>query len=155
MVSLFSFAKFLELLCYSPVICKLTPELCEHTCAPAPAPGSSPQPSSNPAGNISQLKWRLEILRHFAYQSHTVIVTLSALEDIFELRIPKLQVARTGGSPNGGSEKPADPSFKHGEDDKSYDEKKTLRLEIREWWQGVAEHMDKLVSTLRPPTNPN
>lgn len=148
-ISLFSFAKFLELLCYSPAIYQLTPEICEHTCPPAPAPGSPSHLNSDPT-NITQLKWRLDILRHFAYQSHTVSVKLSAVEDIFELRVPKLQIVRTGGSLDGGSEKPTESHSKPGEDGKADDEKKALRREIKEWWQGVAEHMDKLVSLLLP-----
>lgn len=137
--SLFSFAKFLELLCYSPTLCTLTPSLCDHT-----TPSSSTQSTSNPTLPAS----RLEIVRNFSYQLYTVTVDLSAIDDVFELRVPKLQILRTNGSSN-NSERPNSASKDIPLDDTSGDEeKKALRREIKSWWQGVADHIDKLVSSL-------
>lgn len=131
---MFSFAKFLELLIYSPAICIPTPALCEHTTPPPrPWPASdSPLPTS-----------RLNIIRNFSFQSCIVSFSLSTIEDIFELRVPRLQITHGIGvdryperncSQRGSAEVITD------------DDKKALRREIRVWWQGVAEHMDRLVS---------
>ena len=121
--SLLSFGKFLELLLYSPMICTLTPALCEHT---TPPPGSwSDLPQS-----------RFNIMRHFSTAFGTVSFSLSTIDDIFEFRVPRLQITREKSPPSTSiSEHPPE----------DYD-KKTLRREIKRWWEGVADHIDKLVS---------
>ncbi|RDB21822.1 hypothetical protein Hypma_010794 [Hypsizygus marmoreus] len=148
---LLSLGKFLELLVYSPLLgSALRPPLCEHT-APAPthadiassAPSSpsTTAPSSFAAFPPPLSSSRLNILRHFTTKGHTVTFTCSAIEDIFELRVPRLQITRgTGGG-------------RCSRDSSTYDvdgeeEKRVLRREIKRWWEGVADHMDKLEMAL-------
>lgn len=67
------------------------------------------------------------------------------MDDIFNLRLPRLQILRNNGS-HKDSNKPSEPSTASGSTDATAEEKKVLKREIKSWWQGVAEHMDKLVS---------
>ncbi|KAH9028723.1 hypothetical protein EDB84DRAFT_1563020 [Lactarius hengduanensis] len=120
---LFSFAKFLELLLYSPTICTLSHTLCTHT---SPSSTSSSLPAS-----------RFNIIRHFSHKSHRVSITLSPIDDVFDLLMPKLQFTKGGWvekNPQATAPNPApdDP------------DKKELRQEIKYWWQAVAEHLDKV-----------
>lgn len=129
-VSLFSYAKYLELLIYSPLPCTLTPSLCEHT-TPPPAPWSS-LPSS-----------RFNIVRHFTTSSVDISFSLSPNEEVFELRIPRLQIIR-------GVDVAASPfanvklSLNAADEDLS-NKKTELRRQIRKWWEDVSDHMDKIV----------
>ena len=124
--SLFSFAKFLELLIYSPALCKLTPTLCEHTTFLA---GGDSLPSS-----------RFNIIRHFSTASGDISFTLYKIQDIFELRVPRLQITR-------GLEKfsPVTNTIKKEDVGGDGAHKKVLRREIRKWWEGVSDHIDKIV----------
>jgi 1-phosphatidylinositol-3-phosphate 5-kinase len=125
---MFSFAKFLELLVYSPTICTLNSFLCDHTTPPNE--NSLDLPAS-----------RLNIIRHFSTASLDISFALSTIEDIFELKIPRLQITR-------GIER-SSASFSAHKKDKMEDEaspKKELRKEIKRWWEGVADHIDKIVS---------
>ncbi|KAI0299986.1 hypothetical protein B0F90DRAFT_1810525 [Multifurca ochricompacta] len=110
---LFSFAKFLELLLYSSSICNLSHPPCTHMSASSP---STPLPAS-----------RFNIIRHFSYKSYRVSFTLSPIDDIFELQLPRLQFTKGDGAV-----------------DDTDTEKKELRQEIKHWWQAVAEHLDKV-----------
>jgi 1-phosphatidylinositol-3-phosphate 5-kinase len=131
--SLFSFAKFLEVLIYSPAICTLTLALCEHTTPPHPRPPSDlPLPRS-----------RLNIIRHFSCQASVVSFTLSAIDDIFELRVPRLQIIR-------GGDRILERRFSSSvpdrlNDSKLDDDKKTLRREMMAWWMGLSDYMNRIV----------
>lgn len=126
---MFSFAKFLELLIYSPALCKLTPTLCEHTTLSA-------------GGDSHTLpSYRFNIIRHFSTASADVSFALYKMQDIFEIRVPRLQITR-------GLEKASPVTITTGKkDDADVDgtHKKVLRREIRKWWQGVSDHIDKIV----------
>ena len=130
---MFSFAKYLELLVYSPAIHALDPRLCDHTVFPKkPWVGrDSPVPRS-----------RFNINRRFSYKGHTVTFTLSEVKDVLEVRVPRLQILRRKEkrSPDGGEhvspKNPAGPSD---------DAHRVLRREIKSWWQGLSERMDQLV----------
>jgi 1-phosphatidylinositol-3-phosphate 5-kinase len=118
-------------------MCTLTPTLCEHT---------TPSPS---LPDLQLPKSRLEIIRHFSFQSHTATVELSFVDDIFDLRVPKLQIYQSNGSHNGSnvpSESSAASDSTGITDTSADEEKKALKREIKSWWQGVAEHIDRLVS---------
>ncbi|KAJ6475055.1 hypothetical protein C8R47DRAFT_1143386 [Mycena vitilis] len=137
---LFSFAKFLEVLVYSPAICKLTPALCEHT-SPPRAP-TSDATSVLPAS-------RFNIVRHFSTRRHAVSFTLSAIDDVFELRVPRLQITRKSGDKSArtsiaGADAAAAASAPVSADE----EKRTLRREIKAWWEGLADHMDKMETSI-------
>jgi 1-phosphatidylinositol-3-phosphate 5-kinase len=135
--SLFSWGKFLETLIYSSAILAITPALCEHTTPPPRPwlPSEMPLPAS-----------RLNIVRLFSSSSWTMSVSLSTKEDVFELRVPRLQIVRY---PVRDKASESSPSHAEGQalDGSNNEEKKVLRREIVSWWQSVAEHIDKLVSS--------
>src|SRR5712672_3104979 len=123
--SLFSFAKFLELSLYSPAICTLSHPLCTHT---SPSSPSTPLPAS-----------RFNIIRHFSSTSYRVSFTLSSVDEIFDLRMARLQFTK-----GGWVEKAPPVAVSNTAIDDT--DKKELRQEIKYWWQAVAEHLDKVVS---------
>ena len=128
--SLFSFAKFLELLLYSPTICTLSHTLCTHT---SPSSATSSLPAS-----------RFNIIRHFSHKSYRVSFTLSPIDDIFDLLMPRLQFTK-----GGGVEKTSQAAAPNSGFDDT--DKKELRQEIKCWWQAIAEHLDKVVCFLSSP----
>ncbi|KAI0631410.1 hypothetical protein C8Q77DRAFT_1218908 [Trametes polyzona] len=129
---LFSFAKYLELLIYSPAIHTLQPPLCEHTTLP-PKPWG---PADLPVPQV-----RLNILRRFSHKGRIVTFTLSEVKDIFEVRVPRLQILRR----KGGDKKPVNVQQELSQSPSSSpDEKRMLRREIMRWWQGLSDHMDQL-----------
>lgn len=105
---------------YSPLLEQIDSQLCEHVSSLSEAARSSV---------------RYSIVRLFGYGSRHVSFSLSSVEDVFELQVPRLQI-RTG-TPS----KPA--KLVDVEEDK-----RVLRSEIKGWWQAAAEHLDKLVSSL-------
>ena len=119
------------MLVYSPTISTLNPFLCDHT---TPSSENSPDlPAS-----------RLNIVRHFSTASVDVTFALSTIEDIFELKVPRLQIVRD-------TDKASVPQTLLGNKEGSEGEakpKKELRREIKKWWEGVADHIDKIVSFL-------
>ncbi|KAI0738229.1 hypothetical protein C8Q80DRAFT_1292532 [Daedaleopsis nitida] len=129
---MFSFAKYLELLVYSTAIHNLNPSLCEHTAFPAkPWSGSnSPIPQS-----------RFNIIRRFSHQGFSVTLTLAEIKEVFEVRVPRLQILkrRAEKKPQDSAEQKVSkfaipPGDAH----------RALRREIMKWWQGMSEHMDQL-----------
>jgi hypothetical protein len=60
------------------------------------------------------------------------------VEDIFDLRMPRLQFTRDG---RVEKSPPAMASNTMNDDT----DKKELRQEIKNWWQAVAEHLDEVV----------
>ncbi|KAJ7078985.1 hypothetical protein C8R43DRAFT_910254 [Mycena crocata] len=143
---LFSFAKFLELLVYSPSLCTLTPALCTHTSpstsASRPAPSTSEDSTTPTPSAISN------IVRHFAARrkpKHVVSVALADISaDVYEIRVPRLQIGRKA---NG--ERTPRTSIAAGDNASiaSRDTKASTR-EIRAWWAGVADHMDRLETSI-------
>ena len=114
---------------YSPTISTLKSFLCDHTTPPSE--NSTDLPAS-----------RLNIVRHFSTASVDVSFALSTIEDIFELKVPRLQIVRDA------TEKANVPHAPLGKKEVSEDEarpKKELRREIKKWWEGVADHIDKIV----------
>jgi 1-phosphatidylinositol-3-phosphate 5-kinase len=125
--SLLSFAKFLELLIYSTHLISITPSLCEHA-TPPPRPWSkldTPLPRS-----------RLNIIRHFSINGLTVSISLRPVDDIYEVRVPRLQVQRIGKT---GEIEETSQSQKMIEADR-----RALRREIMQFWQVLSEHIDTL-----------
>ncbi|KAI0052167.1 hypothetical protein FA95DRAFT_1602122 [Auriscalpium vulgare] len=131
---LYSFAKFLELLLYSPAICSPSLSLCPHTTPP-------PQPWTGADAPLPQS--RFNIRRHFSYKSHSVSFSLSAIPDVFELRVPRLQIMH-GWSEKPGSEKIRSSILSVAMVAQAEAERRELRREIKTWWQSIAEHLDKL-----------
>ncbi|KAG5643166.1 hypothetical protein DXG03_001496 [Asterophora parasitica] len=119
---LIPFGKFLELLIYSPHLAAPTPALCQHS-------------------------ERLSVRRHFGVmRTHVVTFASSRVEDIFELRVPRLQIThseRCTGRDSSSSTGQGS-GVESVDDTEEEKEKRELRREIRRWWEGVADHMDKL-----------
>ena len=112
--SLFSLAKFLELLIYSPSLSSLDPPLCSHTTSS-----------------------RHAIVRHFAHSGWMVAFETSDVHDVYEVKVPKVRMLRTGArSATAGLDGIADDKVRAG-----------LRLQITEFWKGIKEHLDELVSS--------
>jgi 1-phosphatidylinositol-3-phosphate 5-kinase len=151
--SLYAFGKFLELLVYSPAIHTLDSALCEHT-TPTPTldPTSNPNPSPGP--NRTPDTARLNITRHFAARGRAVTFSLSTIDDVFELRVPRLQIVRGAGE-RAEHEPEPEPEPEHGrkhekekEKEKVESAKEDLRREMQDWWRGMEGQMDDLVSFL-------
>ena len=71
--SLFSLAKFLELLIYSPSLSSLDPSLCSHTASS-----------------------KHDIVRHFAHSGWTLAFETSEVRDVYEVKVPKVRMLRGG-----------------------------------------------------------
>ncbi|KZT66473.1 hypothetical protein DAEQUDRAFT_714832 [Daedalea quercina L-15889] len=127
---LFSFGKYLELLIYSPALCGVTPRLCEHTAAPTHSEATS-LPET-----------RFHILRKFSCRSRTVTFSLSTVEDIFELKVPRLQIIRRRQLEKGKDT--ASASSSPVKVTSNIEDRRILRKEIMRWWQGLSERMDQL-----------
>jgi hypothetical protein len=111
------------------------PSLCEHS-TPPPRPWTgedAPLPRS-----------RLNIVRFFALNGRAISFTLSVAKDIFDMRVPRLQITKAG-VPDRGTQ------LKDNTVPESEEEKRALRREIKSWWQGVSDHLDELVSEHRNP----
>ncbi|PPQ69941.1 hypothetical protein CVT24_003691 [Panaeolus cyanescens] len=165
--SLFSFAKYLELLLYSPALCKLSPSLCSHTSLPM---------EDKSATNLSPelISIRYNIVRNFSHRSSKTQISfaLSPVQDVYELQVPRLQIIRgtnsvpgTIGASNPPSRLPTRNSHQNnpilrgfvvqppaqarkGDKDET-SQKRILRKEIRRWWEGVADHIDQIENVLK------
>jgi len=78
--------------------------------------------------------------------SADITFALSTIEDIFEVRVPRLQITK-------GAERVATPPNSVGGSEGSdlgsnSEQKKVLRREIRKWWEGVSDHLDTIVGPL-------
>jgi 1-phosphatidylinositol-3-phosphate 5-kinase len=87
---------------------------------------------------------------------------LSIIENIFELRVPRLQMLRWSAvekerSSDCSSSVCSEPTLSSSiSSDTSGGQqtgegKRILRKEIKSWWEGIADHLDKLVSAPYPP----
>jgi hypothetical protein len=70
----------------------------------------------------------------------TITFSTSAIEDIFEVRVPRIQIRyyeeeKMTRTPSGTSE----------HDDDVESDRRALRREIRQWWECVSDHVDKIV----------
>ncbi|KAJ3812441.1 hypothetical protein F5876DRAFT_37385 [Lentinula aff. lateritia] len=144
---LFSFAKYLEVLIYSPLLCKLSPRLCEHT-DPSSTTSSSTSSTRSISSNLPPQ--RFNIIRHFSASSeYTVSFKIDPVKDIFELRMPRLQISNRRVQEGDSDTLGFVSTLSHkGEMEhhasKEDEQKKKLRREIKAWWEGVADHMDLL-----------
>ncbi|KAH9847776.1 hypothetical protein C2E23DRAFT_847419 [Lenzites betulinus] len=134
---LFSFAKYLELLIYSPAIHALQPPLCDHTTFPSKPWGPA---------NLPVPQTRYNILRRFSYKGCIVTLVLSEVKDIFEVTVPRLQILKRKKLATGQIEPPKAPPVS------PTDERRALRREIMRWWQGLSDHMDQLEDTFATET---
>lgn len=121
--SLFSFAKFLEVLIWSPMFRSLS--LCPHV-----DPAAWKDSDETDARTIPY-----NIVYHFSYGGCTLSLR-PARSSIFELRFPRLQFMSGSGS------KEAKSSAQNHEKR----EKGELETQIEQWWQGICMRIDRLVS---------
>jgi 1-phosphatidylinositol-3-phosphate 5-kinase len=163
--SLYSYAKYLELLIYSSSLYALSPDLCEHTIPPSSPPNSPLQPEAQPESQKPSTSTTIpkhmptlpqnhtNLIRHFSISKATVSFSISRVEDIFDLKVPRLQI-RFGGSASADDDNLYDDEReririrmkgKAKEEDEEDEKKKALRGEIRNWFQGVFDHLKKLV----------
>ncbi|KAF5320160.1 hypothetical protein D9611_010357 [Ephemerocybe angulata] len=123
---LLSFAKFLELLIYSPILADISPPICDHTSK----------------GKVST-EARFNIRRHFSTQAGSVVFSAVPVDDVFELRAPRIQIrSEPEDLSRSATESSEHSQYGHAGDD--VDEKNALRDEIRRWWEDVLAHFRKL-----------
>lgn len=130
-VSLLSFGKYLELLVYSPKLHDLHPTLCEHTS------------SSNVTSLTSDP--RLNILRHFSYQTQKLTFSLSVIEDVFDVHVPRLQLLKASNDKPLESTSVTSPALTAQNLGDADEAKRALRKEIVGWWQEVSDYVERLV----------
>ncbi|KAF8625461.1 hypothetical protein AX17_006862 [Amanita inopinata Kibby_2008] len=132
---LLSFAKYLELLIYSPAFHSLTPRICEHTML-----------QSDVAPETPQAAVRCNIARHFSMEACVITFSLTEDRDIFELHVPRLQMYRSG-------ERTSHPMCTdvshHGT--QQGEERAVLRRQIKLWWEAVSDHLDNIEELLAGP----
>jgi 1-phosphatidylinositol-3-phosphate 5-kinase len=135
MLSLMSFAKFMELLVYSPSLSFISPPLCEHT-SPPPRPWQSP--------DMPLPRSRLNIVRHFAYAGHVMSISLRQIENLYEVRVPRLQILRSRFEKQEDSEAVTETASDIQSRVAADDHRRALRREIMQFWQSLSEQMDTL-----------
>ncbi|KIO23123.1 hypothetical protein M407DRAFT_27362 [Tulasnella calospora MUT 4182] len=149
----YSFAKYLELMFYSPSFACIQPMVCEHT-----AQNDKTPPSTAPSTTHS----RIQIRRHFRHNNFFLTLQTSTIEpDLFEVRVPRVQIVKSvaevkkeeGLQIEGDQvKKPDQPKFSSPsrspedapEEPGAHRERDDLRLEITYWWSGLKEHLTKL-----------
>jgi 1-phosphatidylinositol-3-phosphate 5-kinase len=106
----------------------LATPLCEHT-------------TLNTKDPKDILRCRSNIIRHFNYKSHIISFSTSPVQDVYEVRIPRVQITKVRAltaQQRGGTIR---DTWQSAERDK-------LRLEITMWWKGVKDHMNQLEEVL-------
>ncbi|KAF9254634.1 hypothetical protein L218DRAFT_1082241 [Marasmius fiardii PR-910] len=99
---------------------------------------------------------RFNIVRHFSNRTHKVSISIDKVDDVFELRVPRVQIIRGMSVLGPHHAQEATSSLLGGVKDEVEDEdemeKKKLRREIKTWWEGVADHVDMLEGRLATET---
>lgn len=125
---LLSFGKYLELLAYSDTFATLSTPLCEHT-----------KTTSKDSKDL--LRTRSNIIRNYAYKSYIISFSTSPVQDVYEVKIPRIQITKTR----------AITSMQEGatiRDTWQQDERAELRLQITSWWKGIKERLNQLEEIL-------
>lgn len=125
---------------YSPLLSRIEPSICEHTRSPKSQIQSPDVKSSTLSPS------RFNIVRHFAYHSKVLEFTLEALDNVFEIRVPRLQIVKPHALNSVRNALALNDVV--ASEDEIEEEKTVLRREIRNWWAVVADHLDILVSAL-------
>lgn len=114
---------------YSSAFCKLRTHICGHTTPPpGPGPWTGPPPS------------QLNIIRHFMVKDKIINFNLSLSSEVFEVRVPRLQMTRYADKPEFNT-----LTTENIQNDPDAEERRQLRREIKKWWEGIADHIDELV----------
>lgn len=81
----------------------------------------------------------MNIARHFSFRDRVVSFTLEPVEDVFEVRVPRLQILR-----HKNMDRP-EASDEHLVIHETIEtDRRALRREIMQFWQVLSEHMDTL-----------
>ncbi|KAF7799169.1 hypothetical protein EIP86_010400 [Pleurotus ostreatoroseus] len=84
----------------------------------------------------------MNVIRCFSFRGRVISFSLSPLEDVYDVRVPRLQIIKS--RPN-EKEKPGEIYAPHPAQLASLEaDRRMLRREIMEFWQGLSEHIDKL-----------
>lgn len=129
-----SFGKYLELLAYAPTLAKVIPPICEHT--------------KSTSERETLLKHRFNLVRHYAFKSYVISFSTSPIEDVYEVRIPRVQITKHRALMAQKEGSTIRDNWQQMERDK-------LRLEITMWWKGVKEHMNQLEEILEDASGDN
>lgn len=125
---LLSFGKYLELLAYSPDIIRLTSPICEHT-------------ELTSVDEKDLLRCRSNIDHHFGFKDSVVVFTMSPVQDVYEIRIPRVQITKARALTGQEERDTIRDRWQSKERDK-------LRLEITMWWKDVKQHIGNLEDML-------
>ncbi|KAF7303780.1 hypothetical protein MIND_00607600 [Mycena indigotica] len=118
---------------------------------PTPSHITASQQHSHKLTEISTLpSARFNIVRHFSSHGHVVSFSINAIEDIFELRVPRFQITRSALvlDKEGKGKAKDDTNITKAIPAPIEEEKKVLRKEIKAWWESVADNMEKLETSL-------
>lgn len=121
---------------YSPAIYRLTTPFCEHTTLP-------PRPWT--ASDTPLPRMRMNIVRNFTWRGRTVSFVLSSVAEIFEVRVPRLQIIK-GKLPEKQNETKSETINEENEGDA---DRRVLRKEIKNWWQSLSDRIQSLVSKFK------
>ncbi|KAK1223028.1 hypothetical protein PQX77_014105 [Marasmius sp. AFHP31] len=129
-------------------------------------------PQTNTTNNEDHLPpTRFNLVRNFSNRTHTVSFSLDRVDEVFELRVPRVQIVRgvsavlgsglgfgevgLGGAGGGGVKENEKEKERMVEEEEEEEEKKKLRREIKVWWEGVGDYVDVLETRLADTSNPN
>jgi 1-phosphatidylinositol-3-phosphate 5-kinase len=127
---------------YSQSFHAITPPLCDHT---GPTEGEADVTPSHPG---------LIIARHFAYRTHRITFTLSLVEGIYNIEVPRVQfvhgarVSEEAKLISGSSTLSSQCATSVEPEPK--DVRRTLKREMRTWWHTLSERIDNLVGFFPP-----
>ncbi|KAK1234614.1 hypothetical protein PQX77_002181, partial [Marasmius sp. AFHP31] len=123
------------------------------------APTETPPQTTNTNNDEDHLPpTRFNLVRNFSNRTHTVSFSLDRVDEVFELRVPRVQIVRgvsavlgleVGMGAGSGGEKKENERMVEEEE-----EKKKLRREIKVWWEGVGDYVDVLETRLADTSDP-
>ncbi|KAL0059544.1 hypothetical protein AAF712_013689 [Marasmius tenuissimus] len=120
---------------------------------PTPTPSrivSNPTNTTDEDDNDRLPSTRFNIVRNFSSRTHVVSFSIDVIDEVFELRVPRVQIVRglsVLGSGGGKEEEVVEGGGVEKEEEEE-EEKKKLRREIKVWWEGVGDHVDMLETRL-------
>ncbi|KAL0570221.1 hypothetical protein V5O48_011743 [Marasmius crinis-equi] len=115
-----------------------------------------PVPRATNSNDNSLPESRFNIVRHFSNRTHVVSFSIDRVDEIFELRVPRVQIIR-GMSVlvSNHIQEASICTMGGGKEEAELDEeteKRKLRREIKVWWEGISDHVDMLENRLADET---
>ena len=122
---------------YSQSFHDITPPLCEHTgLAEDQADGASSHPG-------------LIIARHFTYRTHQITFTLTTVEEVYNIEVPRVHFIHSAGVSEEAKSVAGSPTVSSQctapADLEARDVRRILKREIRTWWHALSQRIDNLV----------